>query len=618
MNNQFWLWTWVSTGFQQGFTWKTVNDTINNIDSWQEQTKQKYNNQKTESLENQAKIMYECAMRTNDGNVRKQNLSGANLSNMELIIKQAAKEHWSNAYDDLGEGQILCKFMQDNPQYEKISNGTLWWDVNLKTRARYIGADTSTPQTQSDWWLNKAIQVGIWVASVPAWIEASNLVWKWMQWWGKQLYNIPIDPSIREAEKIQSVWVWVKDAQTEVKLAKNALKEAEKSGIWIEKAQKALTKAEEWLKAAKGKSVRTVADSAMDKRVWKWILEWWTAESRWIQAGHEANQIFKQTINPALEKSTAKVNVQNLINELSDDVERLAKNDPDKLKAYNEALDSLKDSYKDAKYSKYSMKDTQTLKSWLQWRTPQKHWKGKEVTNELQELKWILSTKLKNVIHSNLTKEIWEDSAKMYLDYANLSKYADDMAKSATNSWLKWWAWSFLNTVFHKLTDWAFAKVWLTLDKGWKLLQWPRKILSDGIKYISNNYQKVFKPSTAWKIRVTDPVWMLQLMQAWWELRDSMLWWNTTYWDIADAIWDIPVIQAYDTLSAISEMKSFRDDWNSSDDNGRIDILLDTLWEWYSRKDAENYYKFWKEQQWSKDWTIQSWMWNPLSKSMPA
>ena len=111
---------------------------------------------------------------------------------------------------------------------------------------------------------------------------------------------------------------------------------------------------------------------------------------------------------------------------------------------------------------------------------------------------------------------------------------------------------------------------------------------------------------------------MLQLMQAWWELRDSMLWWNTTYRDIADAIWDIPVIQAYDTLSAISEMKSFRDDWNSSDDNGRIDILLDTLWEWYSRKDAENYYKFWKEQQWSKDWTIQSWMWNPLSKSMPA
>lgn len=174
MNNQFWLWTWISVWF----TGATVNDTINNIDNWQQETKKKYDEQKTLELENKGRTMFECAMRTPDGQVRKQNLSGANLSNMEVIIKQAAKEHWSSAYDDLWDWQILCKFMYDNPQYEKISNGALWWDVNLKTWARYIWADTSIPNTsvwnwEKKWWFFN----NVWWAVIDALVKEPMEAW---------------------------------------------------------------------------------------------------------------------------------------------------------------------------------------------------------------------------------------------------------------------------------------------------------------------------------------------------------------------------------------------------------------------------------------------------------
>ncbi|MBO7696183.1 MAG: hypothetical protein J6T10_26405 [Methanobrevibacter sp.] len=64
-----------------------------------------------------------------------------------------------------------------------------------------------------------------------------------------------------------------------------------------------------------------------------------------------------------MEKSTSTINVQGLIDDLTKDIADLAKNDPDKLKAYEDALESLKESYSDGKFANYSLKDSQTLKS---------------------------------------------------------------------------------------------------------------------------------------------------------------------------------------------------------------------------------------------------------------
>lgn len=454
--------------------------------------------------------LYSQSLTSTSEPLKKQYEVSSKFSELASMIVQAGKDKW---YDiTWSDSEIVWTYLNSNPdRWEAMYNFT-HWKIDAEDFAIQMGwmkEEEKQLMSPAPW----VAPTAVWIWWAWVWAYGINKLWQAIEWWWDKLYSAPIDPSINEAKKIQASKVSLKDAEAELKSAKSKLAAAKKSWKWVKEAQQLADLAESKVNAAKWTKVRTVASTLKDYNVGWWITEWWTAESRWVQAKHEANQIFKQTIEPALEKSTAKVNVQNLINELSDDVERLAKNDPDKLKAYKSAFKDLKKSYSGKEFAEYSMKAAQTLKSWLQWRTPQKFWKGKEITNELQELKWILSTKLKNVIHSNLTKEIWEDSAKMYLDYANLSKYADDMAKASTNAWMKQWFGSFTNTVRHKLTDWAFHKIWLTLDKAWKMLQdvtnykvWLNK--ADGlINTVKKNPKvllKSLKAITPWSLVAPD------------------------------------------------------------------------------------------------------------------
>lgn len=416
----------------------------------------------------------------------------------------------------------------------------------------------------------KKIATTVWVGAwIIAWADATLYgAWKLSEKIGEKIYEFPIDSSMQEAKKINQAWTKVMDAEEAVKDAKADLKVAKKTWEWVEEAQEALETAEKNLKTAKWKKVVKVADTAREYNVWGWILEWWTAESRWIQASSKANQIFKKTIEPALEKSTAKINVQELIEWLAEDIKDIAKNDPDKLKAYNDALADLKKSYKAKEFANYSLKDTQTLKSWLQGRTPQKFYKWKEITNELQELKGILSSKLTKVVHDNLSKEIWEDSAKLYKDYANLKEYAGNMVKQSTNAWLKAWFWNFWSTTFHKLTDGASAKVWLLLNKWWKWVAkatWVEKAVNtvwDVWNYIVKN-GKQFMKATKWGgLRVEDPVGMVQLLR--------LVPWSIG--EAADAAAESPAVAVDDLLF---EIQDFKDTWNSMSDEERIQNIKD-------------------------------------------
>lgn len=441
----------------------------------------------------------------------------------------------------------------------------------------------------------KQIATSIWVWAWVLWaIDA------WLYWAGalseqawKKIYDLPIDSSMQEARQVQKAWVAVKDAEVAVKDAKADLKAAKKTWEGIEEATEALETAQKELKTAKWKNIVKVSDTAREYNVWEWILEWWSAESRWIQAKSKANQIFKKTIAPALENSKATINVQELIDSLADDIEKLAKNDPDKLNAYNEALESLKDSYKDSKFANYSLKDSQTLKSWLQGRTPQKFWKGKEVTNEIQELKGKLSSKLTNAVHTQLSKELWESSAKLYKDYSNLTEYAENMAKQSTNAWLKQGFWNFWSSAYHKLTDWASAKVWLALNKWGRAVKkatWIEKVVDsvwDAWNYVVKNGKKFLKASKWWGLRVEDPVGMVQLLKlAPW-----------TIWEIANEIWETSPAVVVDDL--LFEVQSFKDEWNDMTDEERIQNIKDQFKQTYGSElndeSAEKTYEKWKE-----------------------
>ena len=487
------------------------------------------------------------------------------------------------------EEQVLSMLMQEM-EYRKVGVDSL--NAYLDNGDEEFLYQMWLKEKPSWKWKKIASTIWIWAGvlwGTDVWLYAVN---KWLEKVWEVIYDLPIDSSIQEARAVQKAWAGVKDAEVAVKDAKADLKAAKKAWEWVEEAKEALDTAKANLKAAENNKVVKVADTAREYNIWGGITEWWSAESRGIQAKSEANQIFKKTINPALENSKATVNVQELINSLGDDIGQLAKNDPDKLRAYNEALESLKESYKAPEFAEYSLKDSQTLKSWLQGRTPQKFWKWKEITNELQELKGRLSTKLTNAVHTNLTKELWEDTAKLYKDWANLTEYADDMAKQTTNAWLKQGFWNFWSSAYHKLTDGASAKLWLLLNKTGK---WVAKATGvekvadsiwDAWNYLVKNGKKLFKASKWW-LKVSDPTGAVQLLRlAPWSIGE-----------IANSVSEAAPSVIVDDL--LFEIQDFKDNWNKMSDEERVqnikDQYLQATWNELNDKSAEATYNNWKK-----------------------
>lgn len=432
-----------------------------------------------------------------------------------------------------------------------------------------------------------------WVAAVET---AVNKTWKGLQKLWEGLYKSTIDQSIREAREIQRAWANLKDAKIAVQDAKQELKTAKKLWEGVEQAQADLEAAQKNLKTAEAKKVVTKADTAMEYNVWEGLTEWWSDESRGIQAKSKANQIFKKTINPALEKSTSTINVQELIDGLAEDIQDLAKNDPDKIKAYEDALGSLKESYSDGKFANYSLKDSQTLKSGLQGRTPKKLFKGQEVTNELQELKGILSGKLKNAVHWALTKELGQDTAKLYRDWANLTEYADDLASASTKWPSKWWAGWWIDWISNK-ADPIKQKAWLLLSKAWKGMQkvapWVAEKAVEGVwdvfNYIVKNGKKFLKWAAkwAWMLKVADPNGLMDMLrEAPWSI-----------WEAAKSFWeDSPAMVVNDLLTSVAE---FKDAWNEMSDEERIENIKQQVKEWMWKEmddaSARKTYELWKE-----------------------
>lgn len=308
------------------------------------------------------------------------------------------------------------------------------------------------------------IKSGLQVAWGILWaIPWATAVWKIAEKVGKWLYWLTLPPTSKEAEALQSYF-----AGTSKIKPKTAIDTAIEAPLF---------------QVSKNVSKEVLWEWKIAKQFWMF----WTKTHIWTQAETKASNIWKESIQPILNKAKntgTTINVQWVIKELGDDIVNLAKGDPDKLSEYSAAFDELQKSFWWKEFTSMTLDKVQTLKSWLQGRTPQKFFKWQEITNAYGELKWILWSKLVWKLHSAIKKDFGVKSADLYRDYANLSNLSEIWTKARTNAWLKWWFGGFVSTTVEWLATPVTTTTWKILYKTWKALQVPGKTLLKGVKNV--------------------------------------------------------------------------------------------------------------------------------------
>jgi len=394
---------------------------------------------------------------------------GTRAKELQSLPKTMPKT-WVNDQKFLSKDKIkeIMQWLPDRAHQEEAFKQL----VDRGYKIEWFWEQPTTTQNIAWWLIDTAKKVWWNILWAVTWLwtlygawAAAERVWKWLYW-------LTLPPTQREAEALQSFAAWTSNFKP-----KTAMETALEAPIIS------------W-------------NPLKSKSYWMLGTRWWI----WIQAEAKANDIFKNTIQPILNKaksSNTTVNVQWAIRELGNDIAKFAKWDPDKLAEYKQAFDELVTSFQWDEFKNMSLDKLQELKSWLQDRTPNKYFKGNEITNAYWELRAKLSTKLTWKLHSAIEKDFWTKSAELYKDYANMKQLSEIWPKARTMWWLKWWFGWFWST----LSDTALTPVTTTAGKITYKLWWLVKALPTSLlKWVTKWVKSIIK---SWSIFTVLSDWTL-------------------------------------------------------------------------------------------------------------
>lgn len=452
VKQMFWLWT------------TKISERLAAFNKFKEQTKQNTFSQNIDKNFSWLESVYVSWQTATNPQVREQANDIVRKWELAMQIRNYAASQWKDR-SSWTDPQVINTMASVDPKFKEAYLAFKDDPTNTDTTGFAMNMWWIKPEQETEEWTDNILPnlgalwtLWLWYEAATAWLGGLSS-WAW-----KKLYGMSFNMKEDEANSIQRDNVNKIKMDTYDKVQEEALEELKAAQkAWdeaaIEAANRKLKAAIEWHdKAFEGSKTptRRTVDTALE-----YDIAWINKADMWDKAKAEWELLFEQELAPALRNSKQTVNVQELIDSIN--VEDLAKWDPMKREAYSDALEALKEAYSDPKYAEYSMMDTQTLKSWIQGRTPQKFYKNKEITNELQELNWILGSKLKDALHSKLSAELWEDTAKLYLDYANLMDIAKAWVKDRANSLSKWGFGGFQNWVKDKAVTPVSSYGWKSL-----------------------------------------------------------------------------------------------------------------------------------------------------------
>ncbi len=420
MDNKF-LNTWFNSWFGWGLTGATVNDTVNNITQYQEETKRKYNNQKTQELENSAKAMCECALKSTDTKTQNMNTCWSNSAFMELIIKQAAQNAGSTAYDNLGEWEILCRYLQNNPSQIQNTVQVQKWLMSVAVWARKNWLEMVKWNTQSfepierKWksFASKLGTAGMWVGA-EEWVR--EIIWRWLEGLWNYLENKTINKSSpedvnREARSAKYDWLQDKyrtildDYNSELKTLEARLyeatpEEAPQIQSRINELNAKKTSVEERLaelweieKALPNEQPKTVRETIKDANLK------WTDASAAGQLDQSAEILYNTEIKPTLKLSAWEWDVWDIIKSINKSDFRWV--NELQWKEMSKKINKLAETYS-KKYWKIGLEKLHSLLDDFDLSEAKANWE--DVSSLDAKLNDAVHTKIRNIIN-----EAWEE-----------------------------------------------------------------------------------------------------------------------------------------------------------------------------------------------------------------
>lgn len=633
MNNQFWF----NGSFSGSLVWNTVNDTLNNMNNYKEEVKNKYDAQVTNDLEQQFRKLTECSFATTDEKTKGMNDCGANLAQMELIIKQAAEAHGSDAYRNLGTGQILPRYVSKNPKRANLSEAALRWDFPVDSRARQIGASQyiAKPSTQQEWEIkyNPGKQESrLWksVKNIAKWVGITSLISEWV--WdtmligGNYLQNRTYDRTAQDIaqskryNKIGDLREYYTEELDYINKKIKELKPQLETQHWSQVQEE--IEILNWKKKSIENRLSELPTENIEPLDTKWVAKelwlFWSDEMAALQASEEADKLWVTEIQPLINKSTETFDVWKIISEIWREdfwVDEVA------YKEIKKILDEYKKIYSQAKYKNVPLTKLKEIydeiwlsKEAIQW------W---EVEQYKKLVKDKIHTKLRTNIFDTLERENPEANVRqLYSKWSKTKELENELTDYAISKW-KRSAWKAAGSIKNTIKEWTLwnagvqrtvwekaAKIWDNMRVyskwGWGLLKkignkiWETKVW----KKIANSKLAKNFTSTLWKwVKVADPIWFIQLLWLWWDIWDELLWWPTQLWEITDILQEIPWVKAWEV---VEEMNTLRYEWNHASDEERVQILMDMWnedWQNISYEDALKSYNLWK---WDWDWKINS------------
>ena len=199
-----------------------------------------------------------------------------------------------------------------------------------------------------------------------------------------------------------------------------------------------------------------------------------TEKQLWVEWVRASDKIFKETINPAIEKSKAIHNIDDIFSK----VEKQISSEWSALRKQElmEWLQALKKDFATTGKKQFTTKDLQLEKSSLDEFTPAKIFKWKDVAQWYNQVKNTLANIMREQVREDLWK-VWVKNAKeLYKDWANLSQLEDVGVKWITEGGLKWWFWTFWSTVYDKIATPIKTTGGKYIYKLWNWVEyvWPK------------------------------------------------------------------------------------------------------------------------------------------------